>query len=595
MEKLILVCCLHGNERYGLSVCESQSLFPFVLANRRALEENKRFIDSDLNRVFPGNEEGNYEERRAAEILEKIKDFDYVLDLHSSSNRCPLFGIITKPNKEKIEFAKKLGLKKLIIMPESFASGKALIDFVKCGISIEIGPHENLDNKKQVLDLIENFAENKSYNEDIEVFEIFKIIKDKADEILIENFKEVKKGEKIYENQIAEFDFIPVLFGEEAYNGILCLAARRIEPDNLYKQAETNEFMTKKEILATNEKLVTDFGASPFASLKDIPDCYTFTKGLIYSHRDFDRFYRALKKGEKCAIVSGVNASGTFHIGHKVVFDTNLYFQQKFDLPIFIPISDDESYVSGKVKNQEEALKFSKELARELIAYGFNPKKTYLIIDQIYTNIYNFAIKLSRKINYSEIKATYGYKPEENIGLHFYPAVQSAHILFPQEKFNIKNVLVPIGPDEDAHIRICRDVAPLMGYEKPSILHLAFLPGTDGEKMSKSRNNAIFLKDDEKTIAKKVGSAFSGGQKTIEEHRKLGGNPDVDVSFQYLSNFFLDAKESKKLYEDYKSGKILSGEIKKMLSDKLIRLTKEFQKRVNELKESDFERSILKN
>ena len=84
-------------------------------------------------------------------------------------------------------------------------------------------------------------------------------------------------------------------------------------------------------ILEANEKLVKDFGAMPFSSLKDIPDFYTFTKGLIYSHRDFDKFYKALKKGEKCAIVSGVNASGTFHIGHKVVFDTNLYFQKKFD------------------------------------------------------------------------------------------------------------------------------------------------------------------------------------------------------------------------------------------------------------------------
>ena len=137
----------------------------------------------------------------------------------------------------------------------------------------------------------------------------------------------------------------------------------------------------------------------------------------------------------------------------------------------------------------------SLELAKELIAYGFDPKKTYFIIDQIYTNIYNLAIKLSKKINISEIKATYGYKNEENVGLHFYPAVQAAHILFPQEKHGIKNVLVPIGPDEDAHIRISRDVARREGYTLPSILHLFFLPGTDGEKMSKSRNNAIFLKD----------------------------------------------------------------------------------------------------
>jgi tryptophanyl-tRNA synthetase len=351
----------------------------------------------------------------------------------------------------------------------------------------------------------------------------------------------------------------------------------------------------KNNLLEDNEKLVKEFGASLVSNLKELPDFYTFENGLIYSHRDFDKFFKAIKRGEKCAIVSGFNASGTIHIGHKAVFDTNLYFQKKYNIPVFIPISDDESYVTGKVKNQEEALKNSIELAKELLAYGFNPHKTYFIIDQIYTNIYNLAIKLSRKINLSEIKATYGYKNEDNIGLHFYPSIQSAHILFPQEKFGIKNVLVPIGPDEDAHIRICRDVAPLMGYEKPAILHITFLPGVDGEKMSKSRNNAIFLKDNEKTISSKIKGAYSGGQKTIEEHRKIGGNPDVDISCQYLSKFFMEKEQAKKLLEDYRKGKILSGEIKKMLSEKLIEFTSSFQKRLKNIRKEDVEKCILTN
>lgn len=350
-----------------------------------------------------------------------------------------------------------------------------------------------------------------------------------------------------------------------------------------------------KELLKDNEKLVKEFGASRVSTLKEIPDFYTFKKGLIYSHRDFDKFYTALKKGEKCAIVSGFNASGTIHLGHKPVFDTILYFQKEFGIPVFIPISDDESYIAGKIDSQKEALKYALELARELLAYGYDPKKTYFIIDQIYTNIYNLAIKLSKKINISEVKATYGYKNEENIGLHFYPSIQSAHVSFPQEKFNIKHVLVPIGPDEDAHLRICRDISPLFGYNKPAILHLAFMPGVDGEKMSKSKNNAIFLKEESKSIIKKIGGAFSGGQKTIEEHRKLGGNPDVDIAFQYLNNFFLTEKEAKQISEDYRKGKILSGELKKMLSDKLVDFTSNFQKKLKQIKQEDLDKCILKN
>jgi len=349
------------------------------------------------------------------------------------------------------------------------------------------------------------------------------------------------------------------------------------------------------DLLKDNEKLVKDFGASRISELKDTPDVYTFKNGLMYSHRDFDRFFKALKKGEKCAIVSGLNASGSLHIGHKVVFDTNLYFQKEYGIPIFIPISDDESYVAGKVKTQEEAKEYSIELAKELLAYGFDPYKTYFIIDQVYTNIYNLAIKLSKKVNMSEIKATYGYKNEDNIGLHFYPAVQSAHIIFPQDQLGIKNVLVAIGPDEDAHIRICRDIASRMGYEKPSILHLSFMPGVDGEKMSKSKNNAIFLKEDSKSITKKVNKAFSGGQKTIEEHRKIGGNPDIDIACQYLSKFFMKEEEGKKLFDDYRKGKILSGEVKKMLSEKLIEMTNKFQGNIKKVTREELKQSIMTN
>ncbi len=349
------------------------------------------------------------------------------------------------------------------------------------------------------------------------------------------------------------------------------------------------------KISEDNIKLIKDFGATPIKNLKKVPEFYTFKKGLIVSHRDFDKFLEALEKGEKCAIVSGLNPSGVLHLGHKVVFDTNLYFQKKYNLPVFIPLSDDESYVSGKVKTQEEALENAYKLAKELIAYGFNPKKTYFIIDQVYTNIYNLAIKLSVKLNLSEIKATYGYEGKDNIGIQFYPVIQSAHILFPNEKFNIKNILVPIGPDEDAHIRISRDIASRMNYKKPSILHLNFMPGIDGKKMSASKNNSIFLEDDEKKIINKIKGALSGGQKTKEQHRKIGGNPEVDMAFQYLSAFFISEKESERISKEYKEGKLLSSEIKDMLIDFLKKDLGRFQENLNKISDKDVENSILKN
>ncbi|MCL4330284.1 MAG: tryptophan--tRNA ligase [Candidatus Thermoplasmatota archaeon] len=351
---------------------------------------------------------------------------------------------------------------------------------------------------------------------------------------------------------------------------------------------------TVLQLTLDHQKLIERFGARKMSDLKEKPDFYSFRNNLIVSHRDFDGFYSRLKAGNPSAIVSGFNASSYPHIGHIGVFDTNRYFQEKYGCQVFIPISDDESYVSGKVKSQEEGLKKSLLLARSAVALGFKLGLTRVIIDQLYTNVYNFAIRLSRSVTMSMVKASYGYGNDRNVGLFFYPAVQSAHVLMPN-LFGIGNVLVPIGPDEDPHLRICRDIAELHGYRKPAVIHSKFMPGIDGGKMSKSKGNAIFLVEDEKTIRKKIANAFSGGQASIEEHRRVGGNLDIDVPFIYLKHYFLSPEESARVGEEYRSGRLLSGEMKKMLTDRVVELVAKFQDRYSKVKESDLMKVIIAN
>ncbi len=352
----------------------------------------------------------------------------------------------------------------------------------------------------------------------------------------------------------------------------------------------------KEETFKEAKDLVKRFGASPLSELDELPNFYTFNKSLLYSHRDFTRFFKAVKSGKKCAIVSGMNPSGGMHFGHKIVFDTNLFFQQEYNVDVFIPLSDDESYVTGKVDTQETALNNSLALAKELLAYGFNPKKTFVIIDQIYTSIYNLAIMFSRGITMSAIRATYGYKMEDNPGLFFYPAIQTAHILLPLARFDYEDVLVPIGPDEDSHIRIGRDIAPKFGLKKPAVVHAVFLPGLTGAKMSASKpETAIFFEDELKDVEKKVMKSYSGGKVSVEEHRKYGGDPDNDISCIYLSFFFMDKKESEKLFSDYRAGKLLSGEVKKMFAERIVKYISDFQKRKSRIQDKDLDKIILKN
>ncbi|MEM0154807.1 MAG: tryptophan--tRNA ligase [Methanothrix sp.] len=362
--------------------------------------------------------------------------------------------------------------------------------------------------------------------------------------------------------------------------------------DKVKPGTEEQAYSSMPKVTADSIKLVEKFGAGLISDIKDLPDFYTFNNGLIYSHRDFDRYMANLKKGKKCAIVSGFNASGTPHMGHIPVFDTNLFFQKKYGIPLFMPISDDESYVSNKVSTQEEGIKNALTIARVMLAYGFDPSKTKFIIDHIYTNIYNLAIKLSKGLTLSEVKAVYGYTTDQNIGLHFYPTVQSAHIIFPLT-LGYDDVLVPIGADEDSHMRVCRDLASKFGFTKPAALHSIYMPGLDGEKMSKSRNNGIFLFDDEKAIKRKIMSAFSGGQASVEEHRKLGGNPDVDMAFLYLRDYFLSKKEADVLEKDYREGKILSGEMKNMLFENMMKRIDSLKAAYAKVSEKDMEKTIM--
>lgn len=348
-------------------------------------------------------------------------------------------------------------------------------------------------------------------------------------------------------------------------------------------------------ILQTNARLVTEFGARPICDVANLPDCYTFQRGLIYSHRDFDEFLRALRDGESAAIVSGFNASGTLHLGHRAILDTILYFQRKFRIPVFLPISDDESYITGRVESLDTARENSLRLARELLAYGFDPDRTLILIDQVYTNIYTLAMQLSRRLTLSTIRATYGYTMEDNPGLFFYPAVQAAHVLLPSIVFGYDRVLVPIGPDEDSHLRICRDLAARVGLRKPAVLHTRFQPGTDGTKMSKSRHNTIGLFDPETVVRRQVSRALSGGAASESEHRKVGGDPAKDVAFYYLEKYFLGPEEARERAAGYRRGEILSGELKAELTDRIVTENRRRRDSFDALTDADVDRALLVN
>jgi len=334
------------------------------------------------------------------------------------------------------------------------------------------------------------------------------------------------------------------------------------------------------------EKIVKEFGVEllnqkVMQSLKDAP--IVLRRGLYFAHRDLPQFIADAEAGKEVSIVSGRGPSERMHIGHLIPFIVVKYLQDKYNCKVYIPISDDEKYFVKKDLTAEQAEKYSYENILDLIALGFDSKKTFIHKDFEYTKIYKYASLIAKKINLSTAKGVFGFTGETNIGMIFFPAVQSAHIYLPQFLHGKHRTLVPIAIDQDPYMRILRDVADKFNFTKPGAIHSKFLPGLSGNpKMSASDvgNDVIFLTDTPEEVKRKINKyAFSGGRDTLEEHRKHGGNPDIDISFQYLKYLFEpDDKKLNKIEDDYRSGKLLSGELKAILIEKVNVFLREHQK-----------------
>jgi len=331
------------------------------------------------------------------------------------------------------------------------------------------------------------------------------------------------------------------------------------------------------------DKLIAEFGTKPLTDnlVKKIEkkagySHHMLRRKIFFSHRELDQVMKEYDEGKKFALYTGRGPSGSTHLGHIIPWMFTKYLQDAFDVPLYFQITDDEKFLCKSDLALDETNKMGYENALDLIALGFNPKKTFIFIDTDYSKtLYKIAVKIAKKVTASTAKSVFGFGNDTNIGMYFWPAMQAAPCFLPSVLQGKKiRTLIPAAIDQDPYWRIVRDVAPKLGYPKTAAIHCVFLPALTGPsgKMSTSEGEhaTIFTSDDPKTVKKKINKyAFSGGKDTVEAHRKHGGNPDVDSAYQWLTFFEEDDKKLKKIYDDYKSGKLLSGELKAILIDKL--------------------------
>lgn len=293
-------------------------------------------------------------------------------------------------------------------------------------------------------------------------------------------------------------------------------------------------------------------------------------RGLFFSHRDIDLILKDYESGKGFFLYTGRAPGGEMHIAHMIPFLLCKWMQDVFKINLYIQIPDEEKFLFKSnldYKNLQEKIE---DDILNIASLNFDTERTFLFRNTEYIgHMYPSALKIAKKTTFSTVRAVFGFENDANIGMIFYPALQIVPTFF--EK---KRCLIPCGIDQDNYWRIQHDMAESLGYYKTAAIHNKFLPpltGIEGKMSSSISETAIYLSDDEKTVKKKIMKyAFSGGQVSIDEHRRLGGNPEIDVAYQWLSILFEeDDKRLKQIHDNYKGGKLLTGEIKQILIDKI--------------------------
>ncbi|KAG8449245.1 hypothetical protein GDO86_016060 [Hymenochirus boettgeri] len=354
------------------------------------------------------------------------------------------------------------------------------------------------------------------------------------------------------------------------------------------------------------DKLIVRFGSSKID--KDLIDRISrvigqkphhfLRRGIFFSHRDMHQILDAYGKKKPFYLYTGRGPSSeAMHVGHLIPFIFTKWLQEVFNVPLVVQLTDDEKYL-WKDLTVEKAYQYAIENAKDIIACGFDVNKTFIFSDLDYmgtsSGFYKNVVKVQKHVTFNQVKGIFGFTDSDCIGKISFPAIQAAPSFsssFPEifkERTDIQ-CLIPCAIDQDPYFRMTRDVAPRINCPKPALMHSTFFPALQGAqtKMSASDpNSSIFLTDTAKQIKTKINKhAFSGGKDTIEEHRQFGGNCDIDVCYMYLTFFLEDDEKLEQIRQDYTSGALLTGELKKILIDTLQPMIAAHQERKKQITE----------
>jgi tryptophanyl-tRNA synthetase len=258
----------------------------------------------------------------------------------------------------------------------------------------------------------------------------------------------------------------------------------------------------------------------------------------------------------KKTLVSGIQASGTLHIGNyfgAMRQNVAIGNDEAYDAYVFIA----DYHALTTQKDPKALAKSSFDIACAYLASGLDPMKVALFRQSAVPEHVELSWILNTVTSMPYLMRAHAYKDSEaknkevNVGVFDYPVLMAADILI------YNGELVPVGQDQKQHIEYARDIAGYFNRQWKELFKLpkdyiakdvAVVPGTDGEKMSKSKGNVIPLFGTDAEIKKAVMGIVTDS-KTPDEKK----DPDTNNVYN-IHKLFLSKDEDEQLRKRYQAG-----------------------------------------
>jgi tryptophanyl-tRNA synthetase len=207
-------------------------------------------------------------------------------------------------------------------------------------------------------------------------------------------------------------------------------------------------------------RLRDEFGIQPFDTIGLPNPCNLIRRGAIFGHRGFELIKDAIQKKKRFVILTGLMPSGNMHIGNKMVIDQVIYYQS-IGAEVFVAVADIEAYATRNVTLEEAKRIAIDTYIVNYIALGLKPENCEIYFQSKREAVKDLGYTLCKKVNWSEMKAIYGFEDSTNMAHVFSPLVQVGDILHVQlERYGgPRPTLVPVGVDQDPHMRLTRNLA----------------------------------------------------------------------------------------------------------------------------------------